>query len=150
MRRRWYQRFLWPRILYWASLALLVLGLLIAAVGDTEGTVQEDRDTRIGGAALGFVGLAGLLGGKYWMDYAARSRNLVPCPGCGAAVRHDAAFCASCGSAVRATAAAPATAGSARPRTCPRCGMAQPDDALFCVSCGAHIGGGTPAAPTTA
>lgn len=97
----WRRRFLWPRIVYWTSLTLLVMGLLLAAIGESDGTFQEDRDTREAGAALGFVALAGVLGGKYWMDAVARARHELPCHTCGVSNDYLASFCAACGARLR-------------------------------------------------
>ncbi|MGE0226924.1 MAG: hypothetical protein AB7I38_13570 [Dehalococcoidia bacterium] len=102
----WRRRFLWPRILYWTSIVLLVLGLLLAVIGDSDGTLREDRDAREAGGALGFLALAGVLGGKYWMDAVARSRLVVACHTCAVANDFDATFCRDCGVRLRTAATA--------------------------------------------
>lgn len=101
----WRRRFLWPRILCWASLTPLVIGLLLAVIGETDGTFQEDRDTREAGGGVGLFALAGVLGGKYWMDAVARSRVRMGCHTCGMSNEFDAHFCASCGARLRLDAA---------------------------------------------
>ncbi|MEZ4554310.1 MAG: zinc ribbon domain-containing protein [Dehalococcoidia bacterium] len=102
----WRRRFLWPRILYWTSIVFLVLGLLLAVIGDSDGTFVEDRDTREAGGALGFLALAGVLGGKYWMDAVTRARLVIACHTCAAPNEFDATFCRSCGTRLRTEAAA--------------------------------------------
>lgn len=97
----WRRRFLWPRILYWTSLSFLVIALLLAAVGDSDGTFQDDRDTREAGGVLGLVALAGVLGGKYWMDAVARARYVIRCHSCGTSNGFAASFCTSCGTRLR-------------------------------------------------
>ena len=147
MRQRWYQRYLWPRILFWTSLVVLVIGLMIVLIpGD--GTTREELDAARGGGFIALIALAGLLGGKYWMDYVARTRNVVACPRCGAMQRSDVTFCASCGTQMRAAATPESPMRSAA--ACPRCGATQPPDAEFCGACGTHLRStATAAAPPT-
>jgi hypothetical protein len=137
-------RMLWPRILYWAAFALIILGLFYAITGlnNTPGLLAQ-TNTQTGGATFALIGVLVLLGGKYWMDWVVRKRSQLPCAACGRKNHFTAMHCSGCGAALRVTRTQePVPVAPMQPTIgllCSSCGQANGAGARFCVSCGTRL-----------
>lgn len=140
-------RMLWPRILYWGSFVLMLLGLFYGITGLNTDTDLESRSyTQAGGALIALIALVGMMGGKAWMDWVVRSRSRLPCPRCGAKNPFAAMHCSSCGLALRVVVSGTQQAtelreesGPALGLVCQRCASRNSPSARFCSSCASPL-----------
>jgi hypothetical protein len=134
---------LWPRILYWFSLVLMLIGLFYAVTGITNTpTLAAQSTTQSGGALFALIALVGLLGAKYWMDWVVRKRAQLPCPACGKRNHFTAMHCSVCGTALRVLRTqevVPTQAPPALGLVCSTCGQTNGPGSRFCVSCGTKL-----------
>jgi hypothetical protein len=85
-----------PQVLSGVALAVLMLGLFVAAVGHTGGTPLENIQTRAFGAYLGWFALAALAVSQLWLHLEERAER-PRCTECSHLNELGARFCASCG-----------------------------------------------------
>lgn len=90
-----------PQALSGVALAVLMLGLFVAAVGHTDGTALENIQTRAFGAYLGWFALAALALSQIWIHLEERATRVI-CTSCARTNGADARYCSSCGAALTA------------------------------------------------
>jgi ribosomal protein L40E len=140
-------RMLWPRILYWGSFTLMLVGLFYALTGtNTDDDFVSRSYTQTGGAGVAFIALVGMMCAKAWMDYVVRSRTRLPCPRCATKNPFSAMHCSSCGIALRVVVPAGQAASETREDlstglgvVCQRCATRNIPSARFCSSCAAPL-----------